>query len=285
MHYRGLFIGLTTIDIQYFVKDFPESNKKIKTNPPDIWVGGPATNAAVAFAYLNDGAHLVSAVGNNSFASFIANDFRSNKIDFTDIIASQQAKPIVASVITSGDGDRNIFTHNPSEIFSEINIQQLFATVKPQIILLDGFYSEFSIDCAKLANEKGIPVVIDCGSWKKQYKELLKYTDVVICSADFFPPQCNNSSDVFNYLETKGVSKIAITRGGQSILYQDLSKRGEVTVQNTVVVDTLGAGDFLHGAFCYYFTKKNYFVNALSKAAEIATFSCGFKGTRVWLKK
>ncbi|MCY1722121.1 PfkB family carbohydrate kinase [Prolixibacteraceae bacterium Z1-6] len=285
MHYRGLFIGLTTIDIQYFVTEFPESNRKIKTNPPDILVGGPATNAAVAFAYLNNGAHVLTAVGNNSFTSFVEEDLKSNHIDFTDIIEGQNENPVVASVITSANGDRNIFTYNPSEIYSEINIEQLFARIKPQILLLDGFYPEFGLSCAKLARASGIPVVIDCGSWKMQYNELLKYTDVAICSADFFPLECKTHPDVFNYLEAKGVKKIAISRGEQNILFQEKGNRGEVTVENTSVVDTLGAGDFLHGAFCYYFVKNNYFVDALTKAAHTASFSCRFKGTREWLKK
>ena len=67
MQYSGLFIGLTTIDIQYFVDTFPESNRKVKTEAPEIFVGGPATNAAVAFAKLNNGAFLASPVGKNPF--------------------------------------------------------------------------------------------------------------------------------------------------------------------------------------------------------------------------
>ena len=57
MKKNGLFLGLTTIDIQYFVDSFPASNVKVKTHPPEIMVGGPATNAAVAFAHLNGAVH------------------------------------------------------------------------------------------------------------------------------------------------------------------------------------------------------------------------------------
>jgi len=37
--FRGLFAGLTTIDIQYFVDVFPSSNKKVKTALPKITSG------------------------------------------------------------------------------------------------------------------------------------------------------------------------------------------------------------------------------------------------------
>lgn len=284
MHYRGLFIGLTTIDIQYFVDTFPQSNSKVKTNPPDILVGGPATNAAVAFAHLNGGANLATAIGDNSFTAYIQKDFNRTQIDCVDLVAAQKNNPVLASVITSENGDRNIFTYNPAEIESEKGVKQLFNDTKPQVILLDGFYPVFGVQCAQLAKEKGIPVVLDCGSWKPQYNKLLEYADIVICSADFFPPNSNNSDDVFAFLKSKNIQKIAISRGEKSILYFDYDKFGEIEIEKTFVVDTLGAGDFLHGAFCYYYLK-NSFITALSKAALLASKTCKFKGTRDWLNK
>lgn len=284
MQYNGLFIGLTTIDIQYYVDEFPPSNKKIKTNPPDILVGGPATNAAVAFSHLNQGANLATVVGENSFSSFIKEDFQFNNIKLIDVAESKNVNPIVASVVTSRNGDRNIFTHNPPVEVVNAGIYDLVTNVKPDILLLDGFYPELSLLGAKWANKKHIPVVIDCGSWKPQYKALLPFVDIAICSADFFPPNCINSKQVFNFIKSFGVSQIAISRGEKDILYQNKNNSGEIPVKNIKIVDTLGAGDFLHGAFCYYYLETNSFEAALTKATELATHSCKYKGTREWLK-
>lgn len=285
MKYNGLFIGLTTIDIQFFVDEFPQPNQKVKTEPPGILVGGPATNAAVAFAHLNKGVHLVSAVGRNPFSNFIQNDFDSTQIHFTDLIATNEANPVLASVITSKqNGDRNIFTHYPNPVQSEIIPVELFNALNPEILLLDGFYPEFALTCARLAKERQIPVVLDCGSWKPQYEELLQDTDIAICSADFYPPGCSTTTDVFDFLKRKKVIRSAVSRGSQSILYQDEKSRGEVPVQKVKAIDTLGAGDFLHGAFCYYYLQLSFnFENALKKAVKLASFTCRFKGTRTWL--
>lgn len=283
MHYRGLFVGLTTIDIQYFVTEFPDRNTKVKTNAPNILVGGPATNASVAFSYLNNGAYLATVVGQNSFTSFIQNDLGITNVDWIDLVENQHINPVVASVVTSGNGDRNIFTHNPAVVQPDIVPNELFEKVNPEILLLDGFYPEFSLECAKLAKSKNIPVVIDCGSWKPQYEEILKFTDIAICSADFLPPGTSDSNDVFETLTDIGVGAIAISRGHKNILVQH-NERDEIRVNSCKAVDTLGAGDFLHGAFCYYFLKYNDFRLALEKASKLATFSCGYKGTRQWLK-
>ena len=96
MKHRALFVGLTTIDIQYFVNEFPASNRKIKTNPPDLFVGGPATNAAVAFAKLRQGLQKqIQGMLDDGFAlqrhelfghvGFHARSFAAGQQDKTDI--------------------------------------------------------------------------------------------------------------------------------------------------------------------------------------------------------
>src|SRR5947207_14898260 len=70
MELRGLFVGLTTIDIQYLVDTFPASNSKTVAGTFAMSVGGPATNAAIAFAHLGRKSHLNSAIGQNQFTPF-----------------------------------------------------------------------------------------------------------------------------------------------------------------------------------------------------------------------
>ncbi len=284
MIYRGLFIGLTTIDIQYFTNDFPAANEKIKTGSPDILVGGPASNAAVAFSHLNNGSFLASPVGINPFTTFIADDFNRVGINLFDLTKAQSFSPVLATVITSPNGDRSILTHNPGKINPCISAEKLIEKIRPEILLVDGFYPEFSVQCAKLCKQNSIPVIADCGSWKPQYNELLKYVDIAICSSDFFPPGCKNTDDVFIFSQKSGVNATAISRGGESILYASDKKKGEISISSTNVTDTLGAGDFLHGAFCFYYIEHNNFEEALQHASFLATQACQYKGTRSWLR-
>ena len=71
---RGLFVGLTTIDIHYLVDTFPTSNAKTVAGAFVMTIGGPATNAAITFAHLGGKSHLLSAIGQHPFTSFIEHE-------------------------------------------------------------------------------------------------------------------------------------------------------------------------------------------------------------------
>jgi sugar/nucleoside kinase (ribokinase family) len=284
---NGLFFGLTTIDIQYFVEEFPAANTKVKVaESPDVIVGGPAANAAVAFSYLGGDSHLVSVFGQNPFKGVLDNDMRDQKINFYDLVSEIKREPIVASVITSiENGDRTIFTNNPADIEIEIDIDSIFSLTDFQLLLVDGFYIKSAIKMAKEAKNRGITVVFDGGSWKPGLEKLLPHVDYAICSENFLPPKCENSDDVFEYLSKINIQCVAVTRGGKSIHYKEGNEFSEVKVPQITPIDTLGAGDIFHGAFSYYLLKNSLFCVALEKASIIAAKSCLYAGTRLWMTK
>ena len=143
-----------------------------------------------------------------------------------------------------------------------------------------------SIRAAQYARSRGIPVVFDGGSWKPRTEELLPYVDYALCSEQFFPPGCANGTDVFDYLSFYKIPYRAITRGERSLLYQHNGSEDEIRLVSSLpVVDTLGAGDFFHGAFLFYLlNRRGDFPTFLEKATQIAAFSCSYFGTREWLK-
>ena len=55
-------------------------------------------------------------------------------------------------------------------------------------------------------------------------------------------------------------------------------------IEKIDAVDTLGAGDVLHGAFCYYLSQGQDGLTAIENAAKIATGSCRYFGTHIWRK-
>ena len=60
---KGLFVGLCTRDIVYYIDEFPQCNHKIKTEEFATYIGGPATNAAITFAVLGAMRRLQHVLG------------------------------------------------------------------------------------------------------------------------------------------------------------------------------------------------------------------------------
>lgn len=223
---------------------------------------------------------LLSPVGTHEFSGFINSDLKNYGVELVDPIHGKHSEPVFASILNSDNGNRTIFSYHPKNIVAtnghNLNINDF------KLILSDGFHPHILLGYLKEKQEFQ-QLIFDGGSWKDYSAEILPYVDVALCSSDFYPPGTSSHDEVLNFLAQKGINKVAITRGGDSVLAYEDGNAYEVQVDKTKVVDTLGAGDFFHGAFCYYY-QNHSFKESLEKASKIASLSCTQFGTRSWLE-
>jgi sugar/nucleoside kinase (ribokinase family) len=149
-------------------------------------------------------------------------------------------------------------------------------------VLIDGHQMEVGYAIAQLAKNKNIPVVIDGGSWKPGFEKILPFVDYAICSANFYPPGCSSCEEVIAYLTAIGIPHIAITQGEKPIRYLSLGVSSQISIPSIHAIDTVGAGDVFHGAFCHFILQQD-FAEALAAATTIASRSCQSFGTRRWM--
>ena len=285
MSNNGLFIGLVTLDLIYLADSAPLNNQKIVAHDYTVAAGGPATNAAVAFSYLGNQSQVLGIVGSHPMTQLIKADLANYQIAIADLDPTTETAPPVSSIIvTQTTGERAVVSINA------VKTQANSLSIPPDtlqnidIVLIDGHQMAVGLIQAQMAKAQKIPVVIDGGSWKPGFEELLHEVDYAICSANFHPPGCDTEQEVFAYLCKLGIPHIAITHGEKSITYLSSNKTGTVNVPTIKPVDTLGAGDIFHGAFCHYILQES-FTDALKKAANIAANSCRFFGTRRWMQR
>jgi sugar/nucleoside kinase (ribokinase family) len=277
----GLFIGLTTLDFIYLTSSIPQPNQKLVAIDAMTASGGPATNAAMTFQALGNQTRLLSAIGQHPMTQMIRHDLVNLEL-FDLAPESRESPPISSILVTQGTGDRAVISINATR--SRIDqwsgeISEILTGV--DIVLIDGHQMAVSAAIASQAKAQGIPVVLDGGSWKPGFETVLPFVDYAICSANFMPPDC--TGDVFEYLSTFGIPFAAVTRGPQAILYCDRGQSGSIEVPVIKAVDTLGAGDIFHGAFCHYILQQD-FPQALSNAAKVAARSCESFGTRLFFE-
>ncbi len=280
----GLFVGMTTLDFVYLAPQIPQPNQKLVALDAATAAGGPATNAAVAFQYLGNHSQILSAIGQHPSTQMIRADLIPLGIELWDLAPDRQASPPISSIIvTQSSGDRAVISVNATRFQAPVSAipEPILANV--QIVLIDGHQMTVGAAIAAQAKAIGIPVVIDAGSWKPGFETVLPHVDYAICSANFLPPACVSSGEVFDFLEDFAIPYAAITQGSQPILYRDQGRSGQITVPAIRSVDTLGAGDFFHGAFCHYILQMP-FESALAEAAQVAARSCQHFGTRAWME-
>ena len=287
-HKRGLFVGMTTLDCLYQAERPPAADEKVVASKSLLVSGGPATNAAVAFAQLggsqgND-AVLLAALGVHPLTTLLREDLQEYGVTVADLTPEILAPPPVSSiVVTQKTGERAVVSGNAVDM--QVAASQVSADILEgvNIVLIDGHQMAVGAQIARWAKAKQIPVVVDAGSWKPNFETVLGVADVVVASANFMPPECRGVDDVFGYLSGLGVTQVAITQGEKPILFWENAQRQEIEVPKIRAVDTLGAGDIFHGAFCHFYIS-HLFEETLLKASRSASFACQYWGTRDWTK-
>lgn len=279
----AVFVGLATLDIAYSVLRYPGEDTKTRARDQFLGAGGPAANAAVAYAVLSGRTPaLVTALGEHQLAHLIRHDLDEFGVAPLDATPGARHRPPVSSIIVASEtGTRTVVSLDGSQISAPFDPSHAGPLNDAAVVLIDGHYPELAFGFATAARRRGIPVVLDAGRWRDTHDGLLPLVDIAICSTDFTPP--DHTGDLFGHLHAQGVRYAALTHGGDPITYSMPGERGTIDVPATTAVDTLGAGDILHGAFCHYHLAGQAFPDALRSAAAIATLSCGYLGTREWI--
>lgn len=280
---QGLFVGMLTLDMVYLAAAPPTNNQKLVASDYTVSAGGPATNAAVAFSALGNQSTVLGVVGSHPITNLIRADLDTCGVAIADLDPSRIEPPSISSIIvTEATGERAVVSINASK--SQMSPDRIPADILQDVdvVLIDGHQMAVGVAIAQQAKAQNIPVVVDGGSWKPGFEQVLALTDYAICSANFHPPDCPDSAAVLSALINLGIRHIAITQGERPIQFYDDGKTGAIAVPQVAVVDTLGAGDIFHGAFCHAILETS-FRDALVAAAKVAAQSCKGFGTRHWL--
>ena len=276
----GIFVGRSTLDLVYGCARFPEPDGKVDAEVAYVTGGGPALNAAVAFSALGGRARLCSVVGEGVFADRARSDILGHGVEIEDAAGGEADVLPVSSVILTGASRAIVNQPLPARSagLSAERLERLFET-RPDVVLSDGHLPELALPLLRRAREAGVPTVLDGGSWKAWTAELLPWIDIAVVSSRFAPP---GVADVLGFLRER-VGAAAVTAGPGPIRWSAGQASGEIRPPAAAAVDTLGAGDIFHGAFCDAFADSRDFSASLAAAAEVASRSCAFWGPRQWI--
>ncbi len=293
----ALFAGLCVVDLVHRVARPPGPDEKVTALTQELVAGGPATNAAVTFSVLGGSARLLTAVGSRGLGAVARADLGRPGLTVVDLAADDaDFEPSVSAVVVvDGTGERRVVSRDAAPLDDRSAVAAVRASLSerawsegvgsdatPDVVLLDGHYPAVAVEVASWARARRIPVVLDAGRWKPQLTALLPLVDEVVCSGDFTVPTGGDFAELAEYLHGLGARVVAQTHGPGGIDVSVEGRRTEVPVPAVTAVDTLGAGDVLHGAYAFYRAEGADAEAALRRAAEVASFRCRFAGSRRW---
>jgi sugar/nucleoside kinase (ribokinase family) len=274
---RIVCAGLATVDLVYRVDRIPGVDEKAQATGFAVAAGGPAANAAVTAAALGAEVTLVTAVGKHPLGSLIWADLASYGVQIVDAAVDSEAPPPVSAITVLGNGRRTIVSRNAGDLTVGVPDDGI---PDADLTLVDGHHPVLAVAAARGARR----LLVDAGSWRPVFSEILPHAEVVAASAAFRHPAAVSPDDAA--LATAiGAPQVIVTHGPDPVRWFSGNRSGEVRVPPVEAVDTAGAGDAFHGALAVALADSDSsdLPDCIAFATRVAGVRVTHAGPRDWL--
>ncbi len=247
--------GLNAVDHLCIVPREAERGEKLRLVGFQRSPGGQAASAMVQCARLGLRTKYVGKVGGDAIGDYSLETIRSEGVDVSDVPAVPGATNQLAMIIVDETtGERTIFWDRPDGIATQPDEITPEKIAVGRALLVDGHDAPAAAKAARIAQEHGIPVVMDAETVKEGTHDCVAHTDLLVASSRFpnLYAGCADDEEALSRILEQGPSLAVMTRGerGAVALTKD-GTRVESPGFEVSVADTTGAGDIFHGAFVY----------------------------------
>ncbi len=277
-------VGLNATDTMLFVPHFPAYGGKVPFSGEMLSPGGQVATAMVACAKLGLRAKYIGAVGDDERGRVQMESLRRSGVNL-DHVQQRRNCPNQSAyiVIDQATGERTVFWSRPEclRILPEEIAPDQIAGAK--LLHIDGHDTPAVEHAARIAHENEIPVTVDVDTIYPGFDRVLPLIDYLIASSEF-PTRWTRIEDPFAALTAiqrrHNIGVAAMTLGAHGALA--LHEGRWIYSPGFIVdcLDTTGAGDVFHGAFCYSVLQKMSLADALAFSNAMAALNCTGTGAR-----
>ncbi|HKD09582.1 MAG TPA: PfkB family carbohydrate kinase [Bryobacteraceae bacterium] len=277
-------IGLNATDTVLTVPHFPAYGGKVPFHREFYSVGGQVASAIVTCARLGLRAKYIGTVGDDERGRLQLESLQTSGVNIDHVQQRRNcANQSAYIVIDESTGERTVFWSRPDCLKllpEEIKPEQIECA---RLLHIDGHDTAAMQRAAEIARRAGIPVTVDVDTLYAGFDHVLPYVDYLIASSEF-PARWTGDEDPFGALSAIqkrfGMKVAAMTLGahGALALCEGRFVYSPAFVVNCV--DTTGAGDVFHGAFCYAVLQQMPIAEALGFANAMAALNCTAMGAR-----
>jgi sugar/nucleoside kinase (ribokinase family) len=281
-------VGLNATDTLIKVAHFPAYGGKVPIEAEILSPGGQVASALTTAAKLGMRVKYIGTVGDDERGRIQLESLRETGINLDDVEVRENCPNQMAYiVIDESTGERTVFwsrahclTLHPDTITAE-------KIGCARMLHIDGHDTPAVEKAARIARELDIPVSVDVDTIYPGFDRVLGFVDYLVASSEF-PVHWTKESDPVRALEMiqdeYGMQVAAMTLGAHGALARIVEDGPAHFVYSPgfVVdcVDTTGAGDVFHGAFCYAVLEGMPIGDTLEFSNAMAALNCTRLGAR-----
>jgi sulfofructose kinase len=277
-------VGLNATDTLILTPHFPAYAGKVAFDREILSPGGQVASAMVTCARLGLRVKYIGTIGDDERGRVQMESLQASGINLDDVQVRQNCPNQTAYiVIDESTGERTVFWARPGCLrLDPAEIREEMIT-GARLLHIDGHDTPAVERAATLARNHSIPVVVDVDTIYHGFDRVLSRVDYLVASSEF-PVQWTNERDPFKALELiqneYGMRVAAMTLGAHGSLARvnDRFVYSPAFVVNCV--DTTGAGDIFHGAFCYSVLQGLDMQQTLDFSNAMAALNCMALGAR-----
>jgi sulfofructose kinase len=277
-------VGLNATDTMLVVPHFPAYGGKVPFLSESYSPGGQVATAMVACAKLGLRAKYIGAIGDDDRGRVQLESLRASGIDLHHVQQRHNCPNQSAYIIIDqSTGERTVFWNRPDCLRiapEEIAPEQIACA---RLLHIDGHDTAAVEHAARIARRHGIPVTVDVDTIYAGFERVLPLVDYLIASSEF-PARWTRFEDPFQALaaiqQEYRMPVAAMTLGAHGALARAEGRYFYSPGFVVDCVDTTGAGDVFHGAFCYSVLQKMPLTEALEFSNAMAALNCTGAGAR-----
>jgi len=276
-------VGSSNVDLVVKSPRIPAVGETILGEDFIMTPGGKGANQAVAAAKLGAEVYFIAKLGDDVFAEQSLNNFKKAGVNTKYIIQTKEA-PSGVALITVDDAGNNVIVVAPgaNQKLSPEDILRAESDITSSGVLVAQL--EIPLEtvefAAQLANDSGVPFILDPAPAQELRPELLKMVDVLTPNeteaqilADIEVTDEDSACKAAKKLLECGVKAVILTMGAKGFLLANDDGTEFVPAVKVTAVDATAAGDAFTGSLAVGLAQGKTLADAASFANYVAALS------------
>jgi sulfofructose kinase len=282
--YDVVGVGLNATDTLILISRFPAYGGKAPFEREVLSPGGQVASAMVTCSTLGLRAKYIGTLGDDERGRVQLQSLRASGVNLDDIeVRSNCPNQSAYILVDQTTGERTVLWHRDDCLRIDP------ASLTPEkiacagLLHIDGHDTPAVSRAAEIARRHQITVTVDVDTIYPGFENVLPNVDYLLASSEF-PSRWTHEPDPFRALamiqDEYGMRVAAMTLGAEGTLAR---AEGRFVYSPGFIVDcidTTGAGDVFHGAFCYSVIESMPLREALEFSNAMAALNCTALGAR-----